>query len=112
LLLETVDRRPDLDRYRAWLAGEFRRGYAPGIVEAGRALQDFDARPYAGEIRRPSAVILTTRDRLVLPRKQHALAAALGAEVFELDGDHDAAVIEGDAFAAALRAAVDHVARP
>jgi 3-oxoadipate enol-lactonase len=113
LLREAVDRQPELDRYRAWLAGELRRGYPPGIVDAGRALREFDARSHAAGLGRLAAVVVvTTDDRLVLPRKQRTLAAALGAEVVELEGDHDAAVTNGDAFGAAVRAAVDHVAEP
>jgi len=111
LLRDTVDRKPALARHRAWLAGEFRRGYAPGIMDAGRALRQFDARPDVSSIHRPAAVVVTTADRLVLPRKQRALAAALDAATFELDGDHDVAITDGDAFGSALRRAIDHVAR-
>jgi 3-oxoadipate enol-lactonase len=110
LLREAVDRQPELDAHRAWLAGELRRGYVPGILEAGRALRAFDARRWASAIDRPAAVVVTIGDRLVLPRKQQALAAALRSSVIELAGDHDAPVVNGPAFAAALRIAVDEVA--
>jgi 3-oxoadipate enol-lactonase len=110
LLREAVDRQPELDAHRAWLTGELRRGYVPGILEAGRALRTFDARGWAAGIDHPASVVVTTRDRLVLPRKQRALASALGAAVVELAGDHDAPVVNGPAFAAALRTAVDDVA--
>ncbi|HET6951385.1 MAG TPA: alpha/beta fold hydrolase, partial [Acidimicrobiales bacterium] len=109
ILRETVDKEPSLDGYRAWLAGEFRRGHAPGLVEAGRALSRFDARPFVADLHQPAAMILTTRDRLVLPRKQRALAAVLGAPVLELDADHDAPLACGDAFGAVVLAAVDQV---
>ncbi len=54
-------------------------------------------------------MVVTTRDRLVRPRKQRALARAIpGARVFELQGDHDACLVHADHFAnvtlAALRA--------
>lgn len=111
ILREAVGKTPALADYHAWLAGEFRRGYVPGFIDAGHALERFDARPYVAQIHPPAAVILTTADRLVPPRKQRALAAALGAETFDVHGDHDAAITCGDAFAAATRAAVDHVAR-
>jgi hypothetical protein len=55
-------------------------------------------------------MVLTTADRLVLPHKQRALAAALGATTFELDADHDAPIANVDAFASPLKTAVDHVA--
>jgi hypothetical protein len=37
---------------------------------------------------KPAGALITTRDHLVKPRKQRALAAALGAEVREVVGDH------------------------
>lgn len=110
ILREAVDKEPSLDGYRAWLAGELRRGHAPGLVEAGRALSRFDARPFVTGLDHPAAVVLTTEDRLVPPRKQRALAAALAAPVFPLEADHDAPLACGDAFGAVLRSAVGHVA--
>ena len=65
------------------------------IAEAGRALGQYDARPFAGSVDVPAAVVVTTKDRLVRPRKQRELAAAIpGCLVFELPGDHDAALVE------------------
>jgi pimeloyl-ACP methyl ester carboxylesterase len=110
ILREAIDKEPSLDSYRAWLAGEFRRGYVQGIVEAGRALSRFDARSFAAELRLPAAVVLTTADGLVPPHKQRALAAALGAPLFEIDGDHDAPMTHGNSFGTTTRAAVDYVA--
>jgi pimeloyl-ACP methyl ester carboxylesterase len=109
MLRETVDKDPSLDRYRAWLAGEFRRGHAPGLVEAGHALSRFDARGFAAGLPQPVAVVVTTGDRLVPPRKQRALARALGAPTFDLACDHDAPLAGGDAFGDVLRAAADDV---
>jgi pimeloyl-ACP methyl ester carboxylesterase len=109
LLREAVNKEPSLDRYRAWLAGEFRRGHAPGLVEAGRALSQFDARAFVAGLDQPAAVVLTTEDRLVPPRKQRVLAAALAAPVFPLEADHDAPLACGDAFGAVVRSAVGHV---
>lgn len=110
ILREAVEKEPSLDPYRAWLAGEFRRGHAPGLVEAGRALSRFDARAFVTGLHQPAAVVLTTEDRLVPPHKQRALAAALAAPVFRLEADHDAPLACGDAFGAVVRAAVGHVA--
>lgn len=36
----------------------------------------------------PAAVVVTTRDTVVSPRKQRSLAAALGAQVIEAPIDH------------------------
>jgi pimeloyl-ACP methyl ester carboxylesterase len=101
---------PSLEPYRSWLAAEFRRGDVAGIVAAGRALRDYDARAWASTIRVPVAVVVTTADRLVPPRKQRDLASVLGAMVFEQVGDHDSPITRGTAFGTVTRAAVDHVA--
>ncbi|MGO8874160.1 MAG: alpha/beta fold hydrolase [Acidimicrobiales bacterium] len=109
VLRQAVDEEPSLDPYRSWLAAEFRRGDIGSIVEAGRALSDYDARPWAGGITAPAAAVITTVDRLVAPRKQRALAAALGAKIFELHGDHDIPITGAGALGRATRAAVEHV---
>jgi pimeloyl-ACP methyl ester carboxylesterase len=75
-------------RYVPWFTGELRRNDTRGIVEAGQALSRYDARPWAGQLAKPAGALITTRDHLVKPRKQRALAAALGAEVREVVGDH------------------------
>jgi pimeloyl-ACP methyl ester carboxylesterase len=77
-----------LQAYVPWLSGEMRRNDPQSIVQAGQALSRYDARPWANEVRKPAASLITTRDRLVKPRKQRALADALGADVRELEGDH------------------------
>jgi 3-oxoadipate enol-lactonase len=110
ILRETIDKEPSLERYRAWLAGEFRRGHVQGIIEAGQALGRFDAREFAGDLGLPTAAVITTADRLVPPRKQRALAATMEARVFEIAGDHDAPFVDGAVFGGATRSAVDHVA--
>lgn len=110
VLREAIDRQPALDPYRAWIAGEFRRGNVGDIIEAGRALSRYDGRLFAPAVGVPAAVVVTTDDRLVAPRKQRALAAALDATVFELAGDHDSPIVGGATFGRVTRAAVDHVA--
>ncbi|MGA2208200.1 MAG: alpha/beta fold hydrolase [Acidimicrobiales bacterium] len=109
VLRAAVDEQPSLDPYRSWLAAEFRRGDIGAIVEAGRALSSYDARPWAKSVRVPTAVVLTTADRLVARRKQRSLASALGARVFELRGDHDVPITGGDSLGSSTRAAVDWV---
>lgn len=96
-----------------WLAGELSRGSSIDIAEAGRELSRYDARPWIAQLRDlPGAVIVTTHDRTVRPRKQRHLAAALDAPVFEVAGDHFAVVARADAFRAALFAALDVVGAP
>ena len=92
-----------------WIASELVRGSSRDIAEAGRELGRFDARPWLREIRQPAAVVLTRDDHAVPPRWQRALAAGLGAPVFESPGDHFACAREADGFNRTLLAALEHV---
>ena len=107
LLSAAIERTPASASQRSWVAGELRRGSMREILEAGQALRSFDARPFISEIDAPAVVVLTTRDRLVAPRKQRALAAALTATVLELEDDHNVPVSVRPAFRDVTRAAVD-----
>jgi hypothetical protein len=80
------------------------------IVHAGFALSRYDARPWAHLLGKPAAALITTRDRLVRPRKQRELAAALDAYAVEVAGDHLVPWESPAAFSAATRALVDQVA--
>jgi pimeloyl-ACP methyl ester carboxylesterase len=102
--------RSALQVYVPWLTGELRRNDAFSIVQAGQALSRYDARPWAGDLHKPAASLITTRDRLVPPRKQRALAEALGAEVREVVADHLCAWEQPDEFAAATVELVELVA--
>lgn len=85
-----VRRCPELAPWRGWVVGEHRRGDPSEVAAAAQALAGYDARPFAGLIDVPTAVIVTTADRLVRPSKQRDLAQAVpGALVVSLDGDHD-----------------------
>ena len=106
-----VPRGHELSRYVPWMVGEIRRNDAWMISEAGRAISRFDARPFAHTVSVPTAYVLTTHDRLVLPHKQQALAEAVRAEVVELHGDHLAPMVQPREFAAATSAAVETVVR-
>ena len=112
-LRHVVETSPDLAPLQGWLKAELKRGDPTALADAGRALGGYDARPFAGRIDVPAAVVVTTRDRLVKPRKQRALAAAIpGATTWELPADHDACLLAPREFAAATSAAIaDVVAR-
>lgn len=97
---------------RDWAAAELSRGSSVDLAEAGRELSRYDARPWIGELRGlPAAVVLTTRDRSVLPRKQRALAQALDAATFTVRADHMAVSSHPQRFRQALLAALEAVAR-
>lgn len=76
------------EAYTSWLLGEMRRSDSFQVVEAGWALSRYDARPWAATLGKPAGSLVTTRDHLVKPAKQRALAAALGATVVDVNGDH------------------------
>lgn len=67
----------------AWLQSELMRHSARDLAEAGRELGRFDSRPWLHKLEVPAAVVLTSRDDLVPPKKQRELAGALEAEVFD-----------------------------
>jgi 3-oxoadipate enol-lactonase len=71
-----------------WLESELMRHSARDIAEAGRELGRFDSRPWLGSVAAPIAVVITTRDELVPPAKQRALASAANARVFEAPVRH------------------------
>ena len=96
--------------YRDWLTAETLRGEPRVIVEAGRALSRYDARPWVGELDVPAGALISTRDRLVRPRKQRALARALAARVVEVPMDHLGAIEQPADFAAATVDLVNEVA--
>lgn len=108
-LRDAIESCPEIEDVRGWLVGELRRGDPIAVHQAGLALGRYDARVWAGALGVPAAVIVTTKDRLVRPRKQRALARAVGAQVFELPGDHDAALVQPGPFRASLTAAVASV---
>ncbi len=97
-------------RYRGHLIGELKRLDPADAVAAGRALARFDARPFAGDLGLPAAVVATRRDRLVKPRRQLALADALGALRFDIEADHDVFLRQPQAWAESITEAIRSVA--
>ena len=105
----TLPRGHETRRYASWIIAENRRNDPWMIAEAGRAIAKFDARQFAPTLNKPTSYVLTLRDTLVLPHKQHALAAAVNAQIVELDGDHMAPIVMPREFAVATRQAVNLV---
>lgn len=98
-------------RESSWVTSELSRGSARDLAEAGRELSRFDSSEWVGDLRQPGAVVLTARDRLVPPRKQWALAKALGVEPEVVDADHDACARHAREFNNALLQALLGVRR-
>jgi pimeloyl-ACP methyl ester carboxylesterase len=101
-----IHKRHPLRCHLGWMMSEWRRNDPLHMAEAGRAISRFDARPWVGGLGVPIAVVVTTKDRLVPPHKQHALATAANAHVVTLEGDHFVNVDAPTQFSAATSRAV------
>lgn len=99
------------EAYIPWLAEELKRNDTIAVVQAGQSLSRYDARSYASSIDKPAAALITTRDRLVKPRKQRALAAALQASVVEVASDHLCTWMSPHEYTAATLELVHRVAK-
>jgi 3-oxoadipate enol-lactonase len=94
-----------------WIVDELHRNDPTAVLEAGRALGRFDSRPWVSDIDVPASVVVTTRDRQVLPARQLALAGALAeSTVREVSAGHDACVSAARRFLPALVEACESVA--
>jgi pimeloyl-ACP methyl ester carboxylesterase len=93
----------------AWWLSELMRHSATDLAEAGRELGRFDSRPWLGGVDVPAAALITTADTSVDPRRQHELAQAIGAEVFEVPIDHLAVTVSADLYNPALLEALTAV---
>ena len=62
------------------------------ILEAGSAIGDFDSRSWLHELKVPSAMIVTTDDKVVSPRRQDELVASLAMPTVthRVEAGHDA----------------------
>lgn len=87
-------------------------GHDPAtIVQAAGALARFSSHEWIGDVDVPTAVVVTTLDDMVLPKRQYKLADAIqNARVFEIDGDHSACVSH-PAFGSTLTQACQSVTR-
>jgi pimeloyl-ACP methyl ester carboxylesterase len=93
-----------------WTTSELTRGSSIDLAEAGRELSNWDSREWLPDITVPAAVVLTKKDTGVPPGHQRELADLLGAPVFEVDGDHGAAISAHAKFNPALIDALAAVA--
>jgi 3-oxoadipate enol-lactonase len=100
---------PSLEPWLPWLHAETFRGDPTSLVDAGRSLRRYDARPLARTVTVPTGVLHTTEDHLVRHEKQRELAAAVRASVVEVAADHWAPFTHADVFAKSLRQLVDDV---
>ncbi len=72
-----------------WARAQFRRTTLATAIAAAQAASEFTSHTWIGEVDVPTAVVVTTRDRIVSPSRQMKLARAIpGASVHEVDADH------------------------
>jgi pimeloyl-ACP methyl ester carboxylesterase len=91
---------PEVSPYDArdrvgWGAREFRSTSAWSMPEVLGELGRFSSASWIGGVDVPTAVVVTTRDKAIPPRRQRALAAAIpGAAVLEAPGGHASVVTD------------------
>jgi len=111
-LLERMLVRVEHPELRERIREEFTGHHPATVIQAAGALGRFSSHDWIGSVRVPVAVVVTTRDDLVPPVRQHKLAASIpGAEVYEVEGDHGACVAVPERFTPALVEACRSVAR-
>jgi 3-oxoadipate enol-lactonase len=104
-------RMSEADPLAQWVMDEVRRNDMSAVLQAGYAIGSFDSRHWLSEVDVPAAVVVTELDRLVNPRYQRDLAAAIpGATVHPVRGDHGACVMNPSQFVPALMSACHSVA--
>jgi 3-oxoadipate enol-lactonase len=86
-----------------WVAAELGGHDPASVVEATRAIGRFSSVPWIDEVDVPTAVVVTTQDRLVAPARQERLAASIpGARSFRVAGDHTVCATDPEAFVPVL----------
>lgn len=105
-----LDESSPLWPHRRWIVAETMRNEPRVMVQAGKALSRYDARSWASDLGVPAAMLISTKDRLVKPRKQRQLAAALRATVVEVEMDHLGALERPTQFSSATVELVTSVA--
>lgn len=105
-----LGQRFDQDAFGRWARDEIGRGDPAAIAGAGASLGRFDARPWLGDIDVPVAVVRTTRDQVISPRRQTELHAGIpGAHLVDVAADHAACVAGASRFVPALLRAIAQV---
>jgi pimeloyl-ACP methyl ester carboxylesterase len=93
-----------------WALGQFRSTNGREVAGALAVLSRFDSSPWIGELRMPTSVVVTGRDRAIPPKRQRELAHRLPESTsYEVDAGHAACVLRADRFRPALLAATASV---
>jgi pimeloyl-ACP methyl ester carboxylesterase len=98
-------------RLPAWAIGELRRISPSTIFQAMSAMGRFSSHRWIGEVGVPTAVVITTRDRLVAPNRQLKLARAIrDVTLHPVSAGHAACVLDSRRFVPVLVEACESVA--
>ena len=92
--------------FPAWAVEEVEGNEPASLVEAVGELRGFNAAAWLADVDVPTAVVVTTQDQVVPPRRQHQLASAIpGSSLWSADGDHAVCVSQPELFVPELLAA-------
>jgi pimeloyl-ACP methyl ester carboxylesterase len=97
--------------HNRWAFAQFRSTPGSGVAGAAAAISRFDSSAWIGGMDVPTAVVVTGRDRLISPARQHALARLIpNSAVYEVDAGHASCVLRAERFTPAVRSACASVA--
>ena len=86
-----------------WARAQLRRTTLASAVSAIQAVSQFSSDGWISQVDVPTAVVVTTRDRIVPVSRQLGLARAIpGASVYEVDADHAVCITAPGVFARTL----------
>jgi 3-oxoadipate enol-lactonase len=98
---QILERRPR--RYAEWARQQVLVNDWRAVLEAGAAIGSFSAQDWIGSIDCPTAVIITTRDRVVPVGRQQGLLESIPRAVgFRIDADHAVCALEPERFVPTL----------
>jgi 3-oxoadipate enol-lactonase len=77
------------------------------ILEAGKAIGEFDSREWIDQVDVPTSIVVTMRDQVIALSRQVSLFEQIpAAHVFRIDAAHDAIVAEANTFVPQLLRAI------
>jgi 3-oxoadipate enol-lactonase len=104
----TADLLLDPTDMHEWALAQWRSTSPWAVAQAVASLGRHHSTPWLSRIDIPTAVVLTTRDRVIAPARQRAIAARVpGATVHEADCGHAGCVLQADVFVPPFVEAVD-----
>jgi pimeloyl-ACP methyl ester carboxylesterase len=94
-----------------WAWSEFRSTSVWSLPEVLGELGRFDSRPYIGSVTVPTAVVVTSKDRVIAPLRQQEMAEMIpGAKIFQAPGGHASVVLDTERWRPVFLQALAHVA--